>query len=172
MATSSVRGRTATSHAAGEPAREFAGGYTDIFEFADPDCGGASNNYTALPSVFEYFRKQKQKAPEDCVYVLKNVGCPWRGSMHPDYGSAWWPLYDMAGYTDASVWTETQSVLVNESPELLLVYLADVDHYGHAVDAQASVTVTSGATEALFCAVHAVVRPGDEVAFFPPVTGG
>jgi len=110
----------------------WCGGYTEIFEFVDPDCGGANNNYTALPTVFEYFRKQKQKAPEDCIYVLKNVGCPWRGSMHPDYGPDWWPLYDMAGYTDASVWAEAQSVLAGESPELLLIYLADVDHYGHA----------------------------------------
>jgi hypothetical protein len=52
--------------------------------------------------------------------------------MHPDYGPEWWPLYVMAGTTDASVWTEAQSLLENESPELLLVYLADVDHYGHA----------------------------------------
>ncbi len=110
----------------------WCGAWTEVYSFADPDCGGTDNNYTALPSVFEYFRKQKQKAPEDCVYVLKNVGCPWRGSMHPDYGTDWWPLYDMAGYSDTSVWTETQSVLVDESPELLLVYLADVDHYGHS----------------------------------------
>ncbi len=109
----------------------WCGGYTEIYSFSDPDCGG-TNNYTELPSMFEYFRKQLGKAPEDCIYLLKDVGCPWRGSMHPDYGPDWWPLYDMAGYTDTSVWTEAQSVLANESPELLLVYLADVDHYGHS----------------------------------------
>ena len=43
-----------------------------------------------------------------------------------------------------------------------------LDLYGHAVDAPASVTVTSGATEALFCAVQAVVRPGDEVILLEP----
>jgi hypothetical protein len=122
------QGVTYTNHAV--PAI-WCGGYTDIFEFTDPECGG-SNNYTELPSMFEYFRKQLQKAPEDCIYLLKDVGCPWRGSMHPDYGPEWWPLYVMAGYTDASVWVEAQSLLANESPELLLVYLADVDHYGHA----------------------------------------
>jgi methionine aminotransferase len=42
------------------------------------------------------------------------------------------------------------------------------DLYGCEVDPQASVTVTSGATEALFCAVHAVVRPGDEVILLEP----
>ena len=42
------------------------------------------------------------------------------------------------------------------------------DLYACTIDAQESVTVTSGATEALFCAVHAVVRPGDEVILLEP----
>jgi methionine aminotransferase len=42
------------------------------------------------------------------------------------------------------------------------------DLYDCAVDPQASVTVTSGATEALFCAIQAVVRPGDEVILLEP----
>ena len=41
--------------------------------------------------------------------------------------------------------------------------------YGATVDPETEVTVTSGATEALFCAMHAVVRPGDEVIVFDPV---
>ncbi|MFL2546543.1 MAG: pyridoxal phosphate-dependent aminotransferase [Candidatus Rariloculaceae bacterium] len=40
--------------------------------------------------------------------------------------------------------------------------------YGVQPDAATDVTVTSGATEALFCAIHAVVRPGDEVIVFDP----
>lgn len=40
--------------------------------------------------------------------------------------------------------------------------------YGVPVDPGEEITVTSGATEALFCAVHAVVRPGDEVIVFDP----
>ncbi len=40
--------------------------------------------------------------------------------------------------------------------------------YGAAVDPESDVTVTSGATEALFCAIHAVVRPGDEVIVLDP----
>ncbi len=40
--------------------------------------------------------------------------------------------------------------------------------YGVRPDATSEVTVTSGATEALFCAIHAVVRPGDEVIVFDP----
>ena len=40
--------------------------------------------------------------------------------------------------------------------------------YGCKVDSDTEVTVTSGATEALFAAVHAVVRPGDEVIVLDP----
>ena len=42
------------------------------------------------------------------------------------------------------------------------------DLYGCGVDADTEVTVTSGATEALFCAIAAVVHPGDEVIVFDP----
>lgn len=40
--------------------------------------------------------------------------------------------------------------------------------YGRRVDAESEVTVTSGATEALFAAISAVVSPGDEVLIFDP----
>lgn len=40
--------------------------------------------------------------------------------------------------------------------------------YGAQVDADAEVTVTSGATEAIFCAVQAVVQAGDEVIVLDP----
>ena len=40
--------------------------------------------------------------------------------------------------------------------------------YGADVDANTDITVTSGATEALFCAIHAVVRAGDEVIVLDP----
>ena len=40
--------------------------------------------------------------------------------------------------------------------------------YGHLPDADAEVTVTSGATEALFNAIHAVVRAGEEVIVLDP----
>lgn len=40
--------------------------------------------------------------------------------------------------------------------------------YGVRPDAAAEVTVTSGATEALFCAIHAVVRDGEEVIVLDP----
>lgn len=40
--------------------------------------------------------------------------------------------------------------------------------YGAGVDPETEVTVTSGATEALFCAITALVHPGDEVILFDP----
>src|SRR5688500_5792686 len=40
--------------------------------------------------------------------------------------------------------------------------------YGQSVDPEREVTVTSGATEALFSAVLALVGPGDEVIVFEP----
>ncbi|GAB3002127.1 pyridoxal phosphate-dependent aminotransferase [Cyclobacterium sediminis] len=42
------------------------------------------------------------------------------------------------------------------------------DVYGTAYDPETEVTVTSGATEAIFCAVTAVVYPGDEVIVLEP----
>lgn len=41
--------------------------------------------------------------------------------------------------------------------------------YGRTVDPVKEVTVTAGATEALFCAITALVRTGDEVIVFDPV---
>lgn len=40
--------------------------------------------------------------------------------------------------------------------------------YGAIVDADTEITITPGATEAIFCAVHAVIRAGDEVIVFDP----
>ena len=41
-------------------------------------------------------------------------------------------------------------------------------YYGHVADPETEITVTSGATEALFDAVHATVTVGDEVIVFDP----
>ncbi len=41
--------------------------------------------------------------------------------------------------------------------------------YGHRYDADAEVTITAGATQAIMCAVLALVAPGDEVIVLEPV---
>lgn len=40
--------------------------------------------------------------------------------------------------------------------------------YGREVSADSEVTITPGATQAIFCAIHSVIRPGDEVIVFDP----
>jgi methionine transaminase len=40
--------------------------------------------------------------------------------------------------------------------------------YGRAVSAEAEVTIVPGATQGIFCAVQALIRPGDEVIVFDP----
>jgi len=54
--------------------------------------------------------------------------------------------------------------------ELLRVRIAEkaAAIYGAAVDPESDITITSGATEALFAAITAVVKPGDEVILFDP----
>jgi methionine aminotransferase len=43
-----------------------------------------------------------------------------------------------------------------------------LEYYGATVDAESGITITSGGTEALFAAIQAVVRPGDEVIVLDP----
>ena len=43
-----------------------------------------------------------------------------------------------------------------------------VEHYRRQVDPEAAITVSSGGTEALFCAIQALVRAGDEVVLLDP----
>ena len=40
--------------------------------------------------------------------------------------------------------------------------------YGRSVSADTEVTITPGATQAIFCAIQALIRPGDEVIVFDP----
>jgi methionine aminotransferase len=54
-------------------------------------------------------------------------------------------------------------------PELREQIAAKVlDLYGCRIDADSQVTVTPGATEAIYCAVTATIHPGDEVIVFDP----
>ncbi len=55
-------------------------------------------------------------------------------------------------------------------PELRQAIAADwTDRFGLAIDADRHVTVTSGATEAIFDSILAMIDPGDEVIAFEPV---
>jgi hypothetical protein len=109
----------------------WCGAWTEIPSFSDPDCGGATNNYAELPTVFEYFRKGLSRPAEDCIYVLKNL-CSWKASFDPSYGPDFWPIYHSEGSTDTEVFGEAKAVLAAQAPSFLLLYLADVDHAGHS----------------------------------------
>ncbi|HNP63020.1 MAG TPA: methionine aminotransferase [Woeseiaceae bacterium] len=54
--------------------------------------------------------------------------------------------------------------------ESLRIAIADKTNrlQGRVIDADRNITVSCGATEGLFCAIQAVVRPGDEVIVFDP----
>src|SRR5574343_1772929 len=55
-------------------------------------------------------------------------------------------------------------------PELRQAIVDKVaDLYGPRFDVESEVTVTAGATQAIFTAISAFVRPGDEVIVFEPV---
>ena len=121
----------------------WCGAWTGVDEFADPDCGGDSNNSAHLPTVFEYYRKQLSRPEEDCIYFLKDVGCPWKASFDPDYGPDYWPLYHSEGWTDLDVWNEVGPMLNEHTPSFFMVYLASVDHEGHSGDWDAYVDAIS-----------------------------
>jgi hypothetical protein len=108
----------------------WCGAWTEMITFNDPDCGGSQNSYSELPTIFEYYRQQLSRPQNDCVYVLKNL-CSWKASFNPNYGPNYWPLYHTVGSTDLAVWNEARTILTNTHPSFMLLYLADVDHYGH-----------------------------------------
>lgn len=109
----------------------WCGGWTQMVSFSDPDCGGMSNYYSSMPSLFEYYRKGLSRPASDCIYVLKYL-CSWKGSFHPSYGPSYWPTYHAVGSTDDDVWAQAQIVLATQAPHFMLLYLADVDHAGHS----------------------------------------
>ncbi len=110
----------------------WCGAWTEVDQFSDPDCGGSANNHARMPTVFEYYRRQLSRPAEDCIYILGDVGCPWKASFDPDYGPAYWPLYHSVGTGDLEVWNEVEPLLDEHTPSFFLLYLSSVDHYGHS----------------------------------------
>ncbi|OQX73546.1 MAG: hypothetical protein B6D61_12395, partial [Bacteroidetes bacterium 4484_249] len=106
----------------------WCGAWTDVI---DTVYQGTSTQYSVLPSLFEYYRKQKEMPSEECFYVLKYIESLWLPSFDVDYGPDYWPEFHSTGSTDEDVANETQWVMDNYHPHFLWVYLADVDHAGH-----------------------------------------
>ncbi|MCF6170018.1 MAG: alkaline phosphatase family protein [Bacteroidales bacterium] len=107
----------------------WAGAWTEVI---DTIYQGSETQYAKLPSIFEYYRKQKNRPADDCFYILKYISSLWLPSFDPDYGPGFWPEFHSVGSTDEDVVTETQWVMDNYHPHFMWVYLADVDHAGHS----------------------------------------
>lgn len=120
-----------TNTARGIPAI-WCGAWTEVLAFSDRDCGGAYNSCCELPTVFEYYRAQLARPKTDCIYILGDVGCPWKASLDAAYGRPYWPLYCSEGVTDLEVWHEAEPILSEYHPSFAVVYLTRVDHFGHS----------------------------------------
>jgi len=93
---------------------------------------GSNTQYTIDPSIFEYFRKQKNKPATQSIYELTSVSSLWLQSFHSDYGSDYWPYTVSQGSTDEEVVIQAKIDMSVYRPQLLWVYLPNVDHEGHS----------------------------------------
>jgi len=103
-------------------------------ETVDTVYNGYNTQYAVKPSIFEYYRKQKNIPIDQCYYVLKYITSLWLPSFDPDYGPDYWPTLHSLGSTDSDVSTEALQIMDDYHPSFLLVYLADVDSRGHSGD--------------------------------------
>lgn len=93
---------------------------------------GSNTNHAVLPTIFEYYRKQKNRSAEECFYILEYIPDLWLPSFDADYGPDYWPQFHSVGSNDSDVVTQTQLIMDNSQPHFMMVYLADVDHAGHS----------------------------------------
>ncbi len=107
----------------------WCGAWTDII---DTIWDGHETNYAVLPTIFEYYRKQKNVPADDCYYVLKEIESLWLPSFDSDYGPDFWPEYHSVGETDEDVAEQALQIMENYHPHFLWIYFADVDHEGHS----------------------------------------
>ncbi|RLD55762.1 MAG: hypothetical protein DRJ05_12430 [Bacteroidetes bacterium] len=107
----------------------WSGAWTDV---VDTIYNGHETQYSVLPSIFEYYRKDKNALAEDCYYVLKEIENLWLPSFDNDYGPGYWPTFHSVGETDEDVANQALQVMEDHHPHFLWVYFADVDHEGHS----------------------------------------
>jgi len=119
----------------------WCGAWTDVQSIT---YNGSSTQYAVLPTIFEYYRKDKSAPASECVYVTKYLASLWLPSFDADYGENYWPTFHSVGSSDKDVATQAQLV-INSHPHFLWVYLDGVDHAGH-------LGVWSGYTKAIYSA--------------------
>lgn len=66
----------------------WCGSWTDVTAI---NYQGSDTQYTEDPSIFEYFRKQKNQPETKCIHELTYVSSLWLQSFHTDYGEDYWP---------------------------------------------------------------------------------
>lgn len=93
----------------------------------DTVVNGAANQYATAPTVWEYFRKNRNVDSTHAMYIMKWLSTPWIQSFNANYGPAYWPWYVLQGTTDLEVWQNAKSKLQTYHPELTVLYLPDVD---------------------------------------------
>lgn len=135
----------------------WCGAWTDVQSIT---YNGSSTQYSVLPTIFEYYRKDKSAPANECVYVTKYLASLWLPSFDADYGENYWPTFHSVGSNDKDVATQAQLVIDNSHPRFLWVYLADVDHAGH-------LGVWSGYTKAIYSADSIVGLLWDKIQSDP-----
>jgi hypothetical protein len=107
----------------------WCGAWTDV---QPVNYQGSNTSHAVLPTIFEYYRKQKNMPADECFYILKYIPDLWLPSFDADYGPNYWPQFHSVGSTDKDVATQAQLIIDESHPHFMLVYLADVDHAGHS----------------------------------------
>jgi len=92
---------------------------------------GEERQSNKMPSIFEYYRKQKNTPDTDALYELKYISSLWLQSFHEDYGKDYWPKTISEGNTDNDVCDNAIRDMSLYHPKLSWIYFADVDHAGH-----------------------------------------
>lgn len=93
---------------------------------------GSSTQHAILPTLWEYYRKDKSMPANECFYITQYMPSLWLPSFDADYGQNYWPAFHCIGGSDKDVATQTQLVMDNTHPHLIWVYLSGVDHAGHS----------------------------------------
>jgi hypothetical protein len=90
--------------------------------------------YQAVPTHWEYFRKLRDRPPNDAFYVLEGLDYDslWKPSRHAEYGQDYWPTFRTRGWSDAEVFDSFVQVIEQARPAFTVLYLADVDAAGHS----------------------------------------